>query len=343
VRTDGDLLAFEKDGIRLYTVHFEDEGDCGDSYTFTPAGDCRTLPAEGPAVCGTENGFFTLRRTYVLQRADGAVRLDAAVTLAPGSDRPDFDIAIDNAAADHRLRMVITSPMRCDSCFGDTAFDLPRRPVLPESADVMHVRTRAMRNAAGITGEDTLVAFSAGARECETAAVAEGTRMALTLLRSVGHTYCTDLANRDERGSGCGTRWWTEDSKMTGRYTTRCGIALYPGIPDDVTVQNDALAWQLPPSVFGTWAHGSAAPAASFLAVENAVFSTAESLENGVAARVFAAREGGEARLTFAAPVRTARSVDLRGETLETALSIDGCTVTLPLTGGQIATVAVTF
>ena len=130
---------------------------------------------------------------------------------------------------------------------------------------------------------------------------------------------------------------------MTGRYTTRCGIALYLGVPDDVTVHNDALAWQLPPSVFGTWAHGSAAPADSFLAVENAVFSTAEALENGMAVRVFATREGGEARLTFAVPVRSARLTDLRGETLAANLSVSGSTVTLPLTPGQIATVEVTF
>lgn len=343
VRTDGDLLAFEKDGVRLYTVHFEDEGDCGDSYTFTPVGDCHTMPAGEAAVRTDENGIVTLHRRYALRRESGEVALALTVTLAPGSDRPDFDIVIDNAAADHRVRLVVTTPMLCTECFGDTAFELPRRPVLPESADPMHVRTRAMRNLAGLVGENTLAAFSAGARECETAAIPGGTRMALTLLRSIGRTYCTDLANRDESGSGCGTRWWTQDSKMIGHYTTRCRIALYDGTPDDVTLHNDALAWQQPLSVFGTWAHGSAAATYSFLAVEHAVFSTAEARDGGMAVRIFAAKEGGNARLTFAAPVRSARLTDLRGEPLETAVAIDGCTVTLPLTPCQIATAEVTF
>lgn len=339
VRTDGDRLVFEKDGTVQYTVHFEDEGDCGDSYTCLPAGDCRTLAAAGTAVCGSENGIFTLRRTYTLQRTDGEVSLDATVTLAPGSDRPDFAFAIDNTAADHRLRMVVTTPMSCDTCFGDTAFDLPRRPVLPETADTRHVRTRAMRNVAGLCGENTLAAFSAGARECETAAIPGGTRMALTLLRSVGRT----MRIFDDASGGVGTRWWTEDSKMYGHYETRCGLALYTGIPDDVTLQNDALAWQLPVSVFGTWAHGSAAAKNSFLAVENAVFSTVEAREGGMAVRIFAAKEGGDARLTFAAPVHSARLTDLRGETLVADLSIDGCTVCVPLSPCRIATVEVAF
>lgn len=339
VRADGDLLAFEKDGNTLYTVHFEDEGDCGDSYTFLPVGDRQVMPAEGPAVCSSENGFAVLRRRYVLQRADGAVTLETAVSVAPGSDRPDFDLTIDNAAADHRVRMVVTTPMRCDTCFGDTAFDLPRRPVLPELIDADHVRTRAMRNVAGLCGSDTLAAFSAGARECETASTAAGTRMALTLLRSVGRT----MRIHDDASGGVGTRWWTEDSKMPGRYTTRCALALYTGTPEDLTIQNDALAWQLPVSVFGTWAHGSAAAEGSFLQVENAVFSTVETSETGMAVRVFATKDGGMTRITAAKPVRTARLTDLRGEAMEAKISIDGRTVALPLAPCQIATVELGF
>ncbi len=339
VRTDGDMFVFEKDGQTLYTLHFEDESDCGDSYTFLPEGDRQVVSANGAAVCSEENGRTVLRRRFILVRPDGEVRLNAAVTLLPGSDRPDLDIAIENGAADHRLRMVVTLPQCADECFGDTAFDLTHRPVFAENPDAAHVRTRAMRNAAGVFAKDTLAVFSAGARECEVTAIAGGTRAAFTLLRSVGRT----MRIHDDASGGVGTRWWTGDSKMLGRYTTRCGIALYPGRPADLTIQNDALAWQLPPSVYGTWAHGSASPEAGFLTVENAVFSTVEARENGMAVRVFAAKEGGNARLTFAAPVRTARLVDLRGEPMAGDITADGCTVSVPLAPCRIATVEVGF
>ena len=238
---------------------------------------------------------------------------------------------------------------KCVECFGDSAFDLPRRPVLPENRDGMHVRTRSMRNLAGIAGEKVIAVFGSGMRECETALTENGTFMALTILRSTARVYSTGLSNRPEGGKPDFVRWHTQDSRMLGSYSTRCTLAVYPAEVSDLTLHNDALSWQIPLNVYGAWAHGTAPAKGSFMSVEGAVLSTVLEKENGMAVRVFADKDGGVCTIDAKRPVAEVYIVDLMGrrfdESLEAAaqVAIDQDQIKISLKPCQIATVEIVF
>lgn len=357
VHMDGDTLVFTEAGAVLYKVHFEEETDLGDSYTFMPGGDCRVMPAVGEAIVACENGRQVLQQAFALQRGDGEVKLQVAVTIADGSDRPEFNFTVENAAVGHRLRMVVTTTDKCTECFGDSAFDLPRRPVFAETQDPMRVRTRPLRNLAGIKGRQVLAVFSSGVRECEAASMEEGTRMALTILRSTAKVYSTGLPNRPEGGAPDFVRWHAEDSRMIGTYSTRCALAVYPKEVSDLTLHNDALAWQIPLNVFGAWAHGAAPAEGSFLEVKGAVLSTIQEQEQGMLVRLFADKEGGSCTVDVKRKVAAAQLTDLMGRPLTAAkitegeaeenvsgeVEIKGNAVTLALKPCQIATLELQF
>lgn len=346
VHMDGDQIVFTKAGEVLYKVHFEEETDLGDSYTFMPGGDLQVMPAVGELAALYENGRMMLTQEFALERADGVVKLQAVVTIPDGSDKPEFDLTVENRSVGHRLRMVVTTNEKCIECFGDSAFDLPRRPVLPENRDGMHVRTRSMRNLAGIAGEKVIAVFGSGMRECETALTEEGTFMALTILRSTARVYSTGLSNRPEGGKPDFVRWHTEDSRMLGSYNTRCTLAVYPAEVSDLTLHNEALSWQIPLNVYGAWAHGTAPAKGSFMSVEGAVLSAVLEKENGMAVRVFADKDGGVCTIDAKKPVAGVRLVDLMGRVLSddpNAAQICGSVITLTLKPCQIATLELTF
>lgn len=346
VYMDGDQMVFTKDNEVLYKVHFEEETDLGDSYTFMPGGDLQVMPAVGESSVTYESGRMMLTQEFALERADGTVSLQAIVTIPEGSDKPEFDFAVENQSVGHRLRMIVTTTEKCTECFGDSVFDLPRRPVLPENRDCMHVRTRSMRNLAGIVGEKVIAVFGSGMRECETALTEDGTFMALTILRSTARVYSTGLSNRPEGGKPDFVRWHTEDSRMLGSYSTRCTLAVYPAEVSDLTLHNDALSWQIPLNVFGAWAHGTAPDGGSFMSVEGAVLSTVLEKENGMAVRVFADKDGGVCTVDVKKTVAGVRLVDLMGRALSddpNTAQICGSVITLTLKPCQIATLELTF
>lgn len=349
VHMDGDQMVFTKADEVLYKVHFEEESDLGDSYTFMPGGDLQVMPAVGEPSVTYENNRMVLAQKFVLERADGVVKLQAIVTIPDGSEKPEFDFAVENQSVGHRLRMVVTTAEKCTECFGDSAFDLPRRPVLPENRDGMHVRTRSMRNLAGIVGEKVIAVFGSGMRECETALTEEGTFMALTILRSTARVYSTGLSNRLEGGKPDFVRWHTEDSRMLGSYSTRCALAVYPAKVSDLTLHNDALSWQIPLNVFGAWAHGTAPAQGSFLSVDGAVLSTVAEKEDGMTVRVFVDKDGGVCTIDAKKTIAGVRMVDLMGrrlaESAEAAaqIIIDGTRIKISLKPCQIATVEFTF
>ena len=284
-----------------------------------------------------------------MERADGAVKIQAVVTIPDGSDKPEFDLAVENRSVGHRLRMVVTTAEKCTECFGDSAFDLPRRPVLPENRDGMHVRTRSMRNLAGIAGEKVIAVFGSGMRECETALTEEGTFMALTILRSTARVYSTGLSNRPEGGQPDFVRWHTEDSRMLGAYSTRCALAVYPAEVSDLTLHNDALSRQIPLNVFGAWAHGTVPARGSYMSIDGAVLSTVLEIENGMAVRVFADKDGGVCTIDVKRPVAEVHMVDLMGrrvdESTEAAAQviIDQNQIKFSLKPCQISTVEIAF
>lgn len=120
---------------------FVDEGDRGDEYNFDPLQTPQVVsaPVSAPKIAVDAGNpvvaTLTTEQTYALPRkleADRETRshdsvpvpITTRVQLYGGVKRIDFETEVDNAAADHRLRVHFRTPLVVRSAFPCTARDL---------------------------------------------------------------------------------------------------------------------------------------------------------------------------------------------------------------------------
>lgn len=130
--------------------------------------------------------------------------MEIAVTLSHNSRRIDVEVALDNQADDHRVRVLIPTPFTTDVVLADTQFGAVTRPVQDSAMENWQeegwkeapVPVWNMLNYAALQEErNGLALFSEGLREFEV--IAKGRkRFALTLLRGVGLLGKEDLLLR---------------------------------------------------------------------------------------------------------------------------------------------------
>jgi alpha-mannosidase len=206
----------------------EDTGDVGDEYNYCPPATDRrvtTLDARNVRVSRTAHGplrsALRVELELPLPATAGANRLerdtatvDVPVTidaaLDAGAPRVIFSVTVNNAARDHRLRMLFpTGAAQVAFSRADTAFDVVRRPA---RRDV----PATIKNEAPVSsfpmisvvdsGDDRIGAtvIGKGLMEYEVV-VDESTQqqsIALTLIRGVGDLSRNDLATRPSGHAG---------------------------------------------------------------------------------------------------------------------------------------------
>jgi len=203
VGPDGTLAIDElRTGRRFVGLHaLEDEADMGDLYNFCPvAGSGVRRPhsvrarvlSDGP-LCweleltyraelpsGLDAGLRARRETVPLV-------LTTIVRLVRGSDRIEFATAIENAAEDHRLRVVFPVGEVSGAVRADGQFAIVRRPlVAPEPRVQWCEPPDATQHATGAVALGPLALFTRGLPEYEARPRAGGAELCLTLLRCVG-------------------------------------------------------------------------------------------------------------------------------------------------------------
>lgn len=186
----------------------EDTGDRGDTYDWDPV-------VDGP---GTELTDVTIERhrhpsglqrlvvtrTFAVpvglapdreRRADDltTVTLRTTARVAPGVDRVDLGVELDDPAADHRLRLLFPTGVPTTTFRAATTFAVAtRRTALPEAHGWQHPPLPTFAHQGWIE-VDGLTVAAPGLPEGEV--TADGT-IAVTLLRSVGHLTRMDLRTR---------------------------------------------------------------------------------------------------------------------------------------------------
>jgi alpha-mannosidase len=153
---------------------FEDEPDIGDLYTFCPSG----TPQPARLVASRRNG-----NVLVLEHELPGITIETTIRAVPGLGRIELTSVVENAAEDHRLRVLIRSDSSADEVRAESQFAVVNRPLAPPSPHVEWVEPPVpTAHTLGAVALGPLVLLTKGLPEYE--ASEDGLR--LTLLRCVG-------------------------------------------------------------------------------------------------------------------------------------------------------------
>jgi mannosylglycerate hydrolase len=187
----------------------DDVGDRGDTYDHDPVDGGPIAPAGVRVVRrrhATGVAELAIVRTLVLPAAlaPDRMRRDAArarltlttvVRLVPGAGRVDVDVQLEQAARDHRLRLLFPSGRPAARCLAATTFDVASRPTaVPDAAGWVHPAP-ATFPAHGLVAVNGLAVAAPGLYETEV--TPDGT-IAVTLVRAVGWLARLDVRTRPQ-------------------------------------------------------------------------------------------------------------------------------------------------
>jgi alpha-mannosidase len=293
VNDDGTLDVEEKatGWIVRRALALEDVGDVGDEYNYSPPGDdCRVTTSGRASISRAHSGPLraSLHVEYELQVPAGAsddrrsrsretvpmpVSLD--VSLDAGARHVDVQVAVDNRARDHRLRLLVPSGApRVRSARSDTAFGCIERPAerTPPPGTLMELPVSAAPFQTFIDAGDErggVTVMSSGLAEYEIVSEPPGTprnTIALTLVRAVGDLSRDDLVTRPSGHAGPSVR--TPGAQCLGVHRFRVGIAPRSSASAAAALFKASRAFVLPPRAHaGGSAAGSGSISASLVTV----------------------------------------------------------------------------
>ncbi len=233
IEDNGTLTIQDKESKTTYKncLLFEDGGDAGDGYTYSPPMEDRIITnlSQKARVRKIENG--PLRITFEIKTelslplslVDGDKRRDnrcavcpitSFVTLYAGIKRIDIKTEIVNKAKDHRLRVIFPTPIHTDRSHAESHFGVIEHPVQIDKTSPSDQFLKDMR--AGFEqreepmaiypqqtftdindGRRGLTLINKGIPEYEAfKSKGDGINIALTLLRCIGQLSKTDLKTR---------------------------------------------------------------------------------------------------------------------------------------------------
>jgi alpha-mannosidase len=369
---DGTLRVTDKATWRTLSGlnRVQDGGDRGDEYNYCPPAQDTlvTRPVEPPTITCRDEGPFgqvmAITARYALPaaladdrdaRAPETVELPVTTTvrLVPGVRRVDVHTALDNRAQDHRLRVLFPAGVAADRAIVDGHFDrLERGPVAvtdtqgwaeqPTPTAAQRVFSAVERDGVG------LMVAARGLPEYEHITGANGSTLALTLLRSVGWLSRDDLACRP-RHAGPGRP--TPGAQCTGPASYDYSLIPFGGESFGLDeAAHAAFAFAAPlRAAASEAAQGPLPPELRFVALEPAAWvltalKPAESGE-GIVVRFYnssAAAVSG--RVEFGLPVDEVTPVNLLEEPVDLpGMRAEGCAVWLDVPGKRIVTLRVVF
>ena len=349
----------------------EDAGDVGDEYNYSPpASDRRVASAHATDVRiarlhgGPVRAAFRIDLTLPLPASASNDRLSRSVetmptpvslvvTLDAGSPRIGWELAVDNHARDHRLRLLF--PVGADSIAevrAETAFGAVRRPARRDvPAEVRNELPVSYAPTISFTeaGDDRAgaVLFGEGLMEYEAIPGEDGllpARLALTLLRCVGFLSRDDLVTRPSGHAGPGLP--TPGAQCPGRHTFRVAFEPRGDVPPASALFFRAAGFVAPPLVVPAAGPAGPPPAGrAFLQVETARGAAVLSAccrgeeRQGLIVRLFNPDDRpAVARLSTARVVSDAFRVDFLENRLE-ELEVRHGAVEVPLGPHRIATI----
>ncbi len=219
ITPDGSLTVTDKQTGATYPGlnRFHDVDDAGDEYSSCPCPGSETFSTEGTAAeisllhRGPVLAQFSIRHSLLIpaglsadrqRRSEErvALRIDSTVTLYANQPGLVIRTRVHNPATDHMLTVDFPTPLRPEQVAVDAAFQVSQREIaLPPSEGWLEDPTPLMHQRAFIDLSDGgrgLAVLNRGLPSVEVEQDANGTTIALTLLRCVGWLSRDDLSNR---------------------------------------------------------------------------------------------------------------------------------------------------
>ena len=229
---DGTFELRTSSGVYTGLCSIEDLGDRGDCYDFDPVDDGGVSLADVEVrrrvhVSGIQ--YLTVRRTFHVpvelaadraRRSERTVRLvvETEARVAPGIERVDLRVMLDNPAKDHRLRLLFPTQRAVSEFDAATTFDIARRLVAPsDDAAWVHPAPTTFAHQ-GFVRANGLTVCAPGLPEAE---VTGGGVIAITMVRAVGWLARMDLRTRPQPA---GPAVATPGAQCLGRIEARLAL-----------------------------------------------------------------------------------------------------------------------
>jgi len=234
LNNDGTFDLYDKiNNVNIKNInYFEDQGDIGDEYNFSPTESepIKVIPEiKSIDVRGKESlKTITLKGEITLPySAEGRKRSSEEVimpftmvyTLYKEYPRIDVSLQIENRARDHRLRFGIDLPEEIDKVLNDGYYGIVEHSTIVENNEEYveeNVPRYAMESFVNLIGNKTKVMIvTRGLHEYEVERKEKETSLKITLLRAVGYLSRGDLTTRKGHA---GPYFSTPEAQCLGKY-----------------------------------------------------------------------------------------------------------------------------
>lgn len=270
VQGNGSITLTDKENGRSYDgLHiFEDCGDAGDTYNFSPVlhdtvvtsrdAEAEIEITQQGALSATATMRLTLDVPLRLTNEDQersaetvALPIVTRMTVYAGSKRVDFVTEVENEAEDHRLRVLFPAGFRTAHSYAESQFGTAVRPNQIDTTDWQKKKWpekplpiyAQQRFVALNNGEHGLAVLNRGLPEYEIYD-GESSTIAVTLFRGVGMLGKRDLLIRPGRPSGMLSP--TPDAQCKGTRTAEYALYAHEGGLDAEHVARMAAAYDAP-------------------------------------------------------------------------------------------------
>jgi mannosylglycerate hydrolase len=360
---DGTISVVDRRSGRVLSGlnRFEDSGEGGDEYTYSPpehdefvreptGAVSRLVTESGPARWTLEvRQTYSLPARISLDRASRSTeRVDceivSRVRLYPGVSRVDIETEVENRAEDHRLRVLFPSGVVSQYSHAEQHFGVVERPTAPVQHDSTWyerpVNTHPQKTFTDLnSGSRGLMIANHGLPEYEVLTEADGTAtLALTLLRCVSWLSRDDLP---ERQGHAGPGMYTPGAQLPGRWRFDYSVIPHEGGWEAAFAEAHRFARPMR-AVRVSGGTRESPEAAALLAVDSGdvVVSTVKLAEDndGVVVRVYNVGDmAAQASIRLHGAPGPASIIDLNEENARSAPG-DGRSVTVALKRNEIVT-----
>ncbi|MGG4399034.1 mannosylglycerate hydrolase [Paenibacillus amylolyticus] len=273
LQANGTLQITDKRSGQVYAdqMVFEDNGDDGDSYNYSPperdlivssAASQMSATTTQTSVSQTLSLRFTLDVPYDLEEraagiTSGALPMQVQISLRKGEKLIRFHVQVQNEVFSHRLRVLFDTGIASALSIADQPFGVIARPTSLPEVEVWEreqwqekpITIEAMQSYAGLNnGSHGMAVMTEGVREYEIVGKKMDT-IALTLFRTFGFMGKENLLYRPGRASG-EKIVATPDAQLLGELSFTFGLHIQTSGFDEANVASAAREYLTPISSY---------------------------------------------------------------------------------------------